>query len=499
MGLDFKTNGRTGYNIYSIEDGYVSRIKISPYGYGKVIYIDHPNGMTSVYAHCSGFKDNIADLIQATQIEEQNYAIEIFPKKNQLKVTKGQVIAISGNTGGSSAPHLHFEIRDTKTEQALNPLIYGFNIADHKKPIIRNVKVYGLTKEGYRHPNKSKSNTVNQGKTSFYISENKLIVPSNFLSKTGGIGFAFDVIDRLDGAGNKCGLYASYLIIDNDTILWPKTNKVPFESTRYVNSHKDYYEYAHMKRKYHKSFKTDENSLPIYINNGSGVFNSSPGKKHSVKYIAIDAQGNKSELKFELVILEGEINPQDKIETDSTFLMPNQTMVLHKNNTEVEFGRTSTYEPMKIDTSSIEHVIGDAETPVQKAYKIKVKTSYSSKNYYLDIITAKKRHRSVTAIYDDSLLVFEPKYFGKYTIKTDEIAPTILPVNFKNSITQLNGKSLKWRINDVHTSISDYDLFINGEWVLIEYDAKKGTIVYTRETTFKGEKELRLIVRLLWK
>ena len=134
MGIDFKTNGKIGYNLYSIEKGFVSRIKVSPYGYGKVIYIDHPNGVTSVYAHCSEFKDQIDSIVRVTQIREENYAVEIFPKKNEIRVARGQVIGISGNTGGSTAPHLHFEIRDTKTEHALNPLVYGFDLPDTKKP-----------------------------------------------------------------------------------------------------------------------------------------------------------------------------------------------------------------------------------------------------------------------------------------------------------------------------------------------------------------------------
>jgi len=494
MGLDFKTNGRTGYNIYSIEDGFVSRIKISPYGYGKVIYIDHPNGITSVYAHCSEFKGEIAELIKNTQYKEQNYAVEIFPKKNQLPVKRGQVIAISGNTGGSSAPHLHFELRDTKTEQALNPLIYGFDISDHKKPEIRNIKVYGLTKDGYRFPNKSKINTVYKGKSTFYISENKLIVPAHFLSKTGGLGFAFDVIDRLDGAGNKCGLYASYLIIDNDTIFGQKINKVPFESTRYVNSHKDYNEYAFKKRKFHKSFRTTENALPIYTENGLGIFHSKPGSTHDVQFVAFDAKGNQSILKFKLVIQLGEINKLDRIETDSSFLLPNNTMVVIKNNTEIEFGRTTTYEPIRIDPSKIDFSIGSAEIPVHKAYKVKISGNYKDRNYYMEIITSKNRSRSISALYDDSLLIFEPKYFGTYSIKKDETNPTIFPVNFKNSSTQFSGKTLKWKIADRQTFISDYDLFINGEWVLLEYDAKRATITYTRDLSFKGEMELKLIV-----
>ena len=166
MGLDFKTNGREGYNLYCIEDGYVSRIKVSPYGYGQVVYIDHPeDGITSVYAHCSEFKGQLDSIVKAHQQEEQDFAIEIFPKPNEIRLKRGEVFAISGNSGGSSGPHLHFEIRDTKTEAALNPLNFGFDIADHKAPEIRGLKVYSITEDGYRYPGKSLVKTAAKGKS----------------------------------------------------------------------------------------------------------------------------------------------------------------------------------------------------------------------------------------------------------------------------------------------------------------------------------------------
>tara|TARA_R110002072_G_scaffold20688_3_gene74832 strand:+ start:1872 stop:3566 length:1695 start_codon:yes stop_codon:yes gene_type:complete len=496
MGLDFKTNNRIGYRLYSIEDGFVSRIKVSPTGYGKVVYIDHPNGMTSVYAHCSEFKGQLDSIVKWTQIEEQNYAIEIFPKKNEIRVKKGDVIALSGNSGGSTAPHLHFEIRETKTEHALNPLVYGFDIADKRKPEIRGVKVYGLTKNGYQFNKKSVKKTASKGKTNYYISGSTITIPAHFISKQGGLGFAFDVIDRFDGANNQCGLYGSHLIIDGDTIFGQQTDRVPFESSRYVNSHKDYYEYAHLRRKYHKTFKTRENPLPIYTKDGLGIFKKAkPGGKYKVKYIAFDAKGNQSILQFTLIVLEGKINPKNTIATDSTYLLPSKTMRVKKGRTEVDFGRTTTYEPIKIDASKVNYKIGNAETPVQQVYKIKIsKKVKQDGKHYLDMTTAKGRHRSIAVLYDNDLLIFEPKYFGSYKLRRDTIAPKIGALNLKSNSTSLVGKTLQWSIRDTETGIADYDLFINGEWVLLEFDGKKHKITYTRELSFKGEKQLVLKV-----
>ncbi len=496
MGLDFKTNNRIGYRLYSIEDGFVSRIKVSPYGYGKVVYIDHPNGMTSVYAHCSEFKGQLDSIVNVTQQNEQNYAVEIFPKKNEIKVKKGQVIALSGNSGGSTAPHLHFEIRETKTEHALNPLVFGFDIADHKKPEIRGLKVYGVTKDGYQFHKKAIKKTASRGKTNYYISGSTISIPAHYLSKSGGIGFAFDVIDRFDGAGNQCGLYGSILIIDGDTLFGQQTDRVPFESSRYVNSHKDFQEYAHLRRKYHKTFKTRENPLPIYTKEGLGIFkNGKPGGKYKVKYIAYDASGNQSVLQFTLVILNGAINSTDVIATDSTFLQPSKTMRVTKGNTEVDFGRATTYEPMRINSEKINQKIGDASTPVQNVYKIKIEKEVEQDGkHYLDITTAKGRHRSINVQYDNDLLIFEPKYFGTYLLRRDTVGPIITPSNFTNGTTSLNGTKLKWTIKDKETGINDYDLFINGEWVLLEYDGKKRMITYSRDSKFIGKKELLLKV-----
>jgi hypothetical protein len=494
MGLDFKTNNKIGYNLYSIEEGFVSRVKVSTYGYGKVVYIDHPNGMTSVYAHCSEFKGALDSLVRTTQEAEQNYEVEIFPGKNTIPVKRGEVIAISGNTGGSTAPHLHFEIRDTETEHALNPLLYGFPMADHKKPEMRRVKVYGITKEGYRIPGKSVEKSISASGSGYIVSGNTVTVNSTFLTQEGGLGLAFDVIDRFDGAGNQCGLFGSILLVDGDTLFGQETARVPFESTRYVNSHKDYEEYQTNKRKYHKCFRTSENDLPIYLNNTLGLLKSAPGASHKIKYIAYDAAGNKSIIEFTLNIADGKLG-DGMMMAGSAMLEPMTPFSFETNSCAIEAGFATVYEPMKIDADQLCSHIGNRETPVNRSYKIKVKVEEPGDGkHYLEMITAKGRKRAIAVEYTDDWAVATCKYFGSYSLKRDEISPGVTLLKYSKTIPK-SATKIDWTIRDNASGIADYDLFIDGKWYLLEYEYKSSRITFQRPANFTGSKEVKIIVK----
>lgn len=493
MGLDFKTNGITGLKLYAIEEGYIARVKASPYGYGNVVYINHPNGVTSVYAHCSAFVGALDSIVKLTQEKEQNFEVEIFPKPNEIKVSKGEHFALSGNTGSSTAPHLHFELRDTKTESALNPLKFGFDIVDHLAPEIRNIKIYGLTNKGYLIAGKSKIIPVTKGKYGYYIGGNTTSIPSNFCTENGGVGFAFDVIDHYDQASNVLGLYGSYLIINNDTIFEQRMDSVSFDHTRYINSHTDYTEYKINKKKYHKAFRTKENPLAIYKRKDLGVIPFHPLDTFKVSYVAFDTKNNKSVLNFNINALAGPLHPESKFITKD-YLFPDSTFKFENALFSIEVPEGCVYEPTpRYLKTGDPKSIGTSAVPIQKAIAVKLKLidpKLPIEKYYIACNSA-----YLATKYNEEWLTAESKSLGTFTIKSDTTAPTIVPLNFLKTDTICKKPTLTWAISDGKTSLADYDLYIDGKWYLLEYESKGSYGFFRKPKDLTGKHLLRITAK----
>lgn len=499
MGVDFKTNGVEGLKLYSIEKGFVSRVKVSPYGYGNVVYIDHPNGITSVYAHCSAFKGKLDSVVKITQEKEQNYEIEIFFVPKDIPVQKGEVFALSGNSGSSTAPHLHFELRDTKTEDALNPLAFGFDISDHKSPVISGIKVYALSSEGYQIPGKSKVVNVTKGKFGYYIGGDLLLVPSDYCSEHGGIGFAFDVVDYLDGAPNVCGLYGSSLKVGTDTLFAQKIDRVSFDHSRYVNSHKDYHEYSKTRRKFHKSFRSQHNPLCIYPCDNLGILHIKPTDSLQITFDAYDPKANSSQVNFKLKVASGAINTTLNNFPSWKYLHPDSTYHFQGDQVSFTTQRHTFYEPT-VKNISLKGVytFGDPIQPIQYPVIVKMKLPESvieRSKYYVSVITSGgKRHALPTSIEGDWVAA-KSKYLGTFQLKVDTIAPSIAPLNFTGNEATITKLRLTWRVSEAQTDLVDYDLFIDGKWYLLGYESKGSYLFFDRPKSLTGKHKIEVIVK----
>lgn len=505
-GLDIKTNGAEGYRIYAVDSGYISRISISHWGYGKAIYVDHPNGYTSVYAHLSRFPEKIETYLRKKQFEEETETITIYPDSTEINVSKGEIIAYSGNSGSSGGPHLHFEIRETKTEYPVNPLLFGFDIKDDIKPTISNIKVYPLTNGFVDGRNKPKLFPTSGAHGAYSLREGAVI------EVDGEIGFGVHTIDKLNGAGNQCGIYTIELFKDDTLVFMLKMEKLNFYTTRYINTHMDYTEYNKLKRSIHKSFVEGNNKLAIYdstYNKGKIQFTNSGN--HNMKYIVKDVYGNTSELNFTVKSNPSMEKEVTTIEEVGDTIAYKNDVVIEKDNFKVYLPENSVYQDLKASykeegigkSVANLHEFGNSEIPVQHYFVMKIKTQNIPKNMEnkATVVEVSKDKRKVFAKggeFKDGWIETKVRAFGDYTVKIDSIAPSITPVNISEGKNISSASNIQFKIFDNLSGIEDYDVYIDGKWMLANYVPKRGTLTLTFDNYNKveaGNHKLKVVVK----
>lgn len=524
-GIDIKTESVEGKQIYSIAKGYVSRIKISTRGYGKALYIDHPNGYTSVYGHLQRYSDRIEEYLKKQQYKKETFEIELYPSRHELIVDSGEVIAFSGNTGGSSGPHLHFEIRDTKTEWGLNPLLFGFDIRDNIPPQIKVLGIYPLSDSSSVN---GKNKPVMVG--AFKSNGHYRIAAKSPVNVKGAIGFGIEVTDNMNGTGNVCGIFSIELLVDGTTIYYHDVEKVSYDDTRYINSHIDYELCKTKRRNIQRSFLQPNNKLGIYKNvKNSGIVFFNDSLMHKVRYVVKDSYSNTSVLEFYVrshpsrdILQEQPLTDTLFIELDSLSCEENslQSTSLQGDTANSEpdtFGISVDSIPAKFnlfkyneynsfETSSIiislpknvlydnllfEYSIGTrikgGVSPVHRVHHplvplhsymtISIKTDSLKKEYFSKAFIASINGSHPVAeggSYEDGFVTTKTRSFGNYTVLIDTIPPGIKPVSVSGSRDKM-----VFRIGDSLSGIKSYRGTIDDKWILMEYDYKTGLLVYT--------------------
>jgi hypothetical protein len=478
-GVDIKTQGKEGLKVYAVAGGYVSRIKIQQYGYGKAIYITHPNGYTSVFGHLSKFKKEIESFIQTIQYKKERYETgNIYPKEGRFTIKKGEVIAFSGDTGGSGAPHLHFEIRDTKTEKIINPLFFGLQIPDALAPTIRTLKIYPLSK-GARIYQQNTSTTVPFKK----IAKRKYTAERVFAN--GLIGFGINVYDLLNGAQNKNGIYSLEMLVNGKRHYYHDVETFSFSESKFLNLLIDYEYYKKYKRKIQKLFKEEKNKLSIYDNLiNDGKVNIQEGLNYVIEIIAKDFQGNQSILKIPIIGQSNNAILKKEKDTTNYKIIANNFQKFTEKNVTIAFPKNTFYADTFIDFK-VDAGIAQVHMPIiplDKSYTLTFNVSkyaaLEKEQLYIANLEYPKYPRYVYTKKKDSTFYTTTKTLGTYTLRKDSLSPEIKMLYIVNNQWISKAKTLKLKISDSDSGINNWSATIDGKWALMRYNHKKNILTY---------------------
>ncbi|MBJ2175471.1 M23 family metallopeptidase [Aureibaculum sp. A20] len=475
-GLDIKTQQREGLNVVAAADGYVSRINVAHWGYGKALYITHPNGYTTVYGHLKKFAPEVEAYVKKQQYKKQRYTLELFPQANALKVEKGKLVAYSGNSGSSGGPHLHFEIRDGKSNP-INPMFFGIDIPDHQNPLIRAGVVYSFGDS----TNVDGTNAVKE----LIIKNKNGNLVANPITAYGKIGIGINAVDKLDGALNNNGIFNLQMTVNGKKVYEHEVNTVSFAETRYINTLVDYERYYKKRQKIQRCFVEPSNKLSIYkslINNG--YLTIEDGSSYNVEITAKDFKGNTTKLIIPIKGKKTTTIVKTKSEKTPHFFRANEFNKINKENISVAFPKNSFYEDIYFDFSYANNIVKlhNGGVPLHRNFTLTFDISdYPAKDKKQVIIASinKKGRRSYASTKrKDNKVYTLSRSLGNYTLAIDSVAPKISPVNFKDKQWLSKYRYLKLKITDNLSGIKSYRGEIDGKWVLFEYEPKKNLLTY---------------------
>jgi hypothetical protein len=490
-GIDIKTQGRVGIPVFAVADGYISRISVSPSGYGNAIYINHDNGTTSVYGHLDQFRPDIQSYIRNIQYERKSFQVDVPVLPGIFPVTKLEKFALCGNSGSSQGPHLHFELRNTKTEEPVNPLKLGFYfVKDNTPPQIFAVQIMPLSADS--HVNFSSGNVIYEvefidGK---YRIKNNPVIPVY-----GQIGFALEANDFMDGSANKCGISSMELTVNGVVYSFFEINRFSFAESRYINSFIDYGEFSKSGRRFQKTFVEPCNKLRNFdFTENNGIFDPGFEGIHPVKIELKDSKGNITVLEFSV---EGKYREMPEVKEDFTSaFVCGQPNMLKTDEFSIELPEDALYKNLLFKYeqqvaangyfSSI-HQIHNKTVPLHKSAKITVKAknlpeSLAEKALLVNINPENGKFTSAGGKYENGWITADIRTFGNYAVRVDTVPPTILPLSIANKNTLSEPDKIRFEIKDDLAGIGTIEGLIDGKWALFEYDAKNNLITHYFDT-----------------
>lgn len=495
-GIDFKTQGAEGKAVHAVAPGYVSRISISPWGYGNALYLTHPDGTTTVYGHLKRFNPEIAQYAKEQQYQQESFRVDLQLRPEQFPVETGDIIAYSGNTGSSAGPHLHFEVRDTETEEVLDPMAYFLDqITDKRPPKIQGIRVSPMEGKGMVN-GKSRA-------ASFSIVTNKEGRQSlnGSIRAWGEIGLAVKAIDLMDQTSNVYGVRNIRLSVDGLVVFESDLDRYSFDETRYLNSFTDFAEWKRHHSFYMRSYIEPGNRLRFIESINRGILTIDEPRTYRVTYTLTDLAGNSSRFSFSI---EGEEQPIEEIDTeekvhfawnsDNRFGAKGIRLYIPKGNlyNDLYFDYHTKEDSTALATTHILHNQPVAlHNQAQLSLRLQVDT-LPDKSRYGIVKKQDGRLSWIGGVYRNGWINGSIKELGVYTLAADTEAPQILPVNKNN---WAKSHLYQFRLTDNLSGVATYRGEIDGEFVLFEM-SNRSVISYKvdRQRFAPGKHTLRITV-----
>lgn len=496
-GLDFKTQQKEGLNVYAAGDGYISRIKISTWGYGKAIYITHPNGYTTVYGHLQKASPAIEAYIKKNQYTQKSFEVEMFPTENELVIKKGDIIALSGNTGGSGGPHLHFEFRDTKTERIINPMLFGFDvqIKDSRPPIINSLMVYPI----------GDSSSVNQTQRPLEVSLSQQKDGSYIAQKVmakGKIGFGINTYDVFDNTYNKNGVFKVQALCNGKPFFGYQFDSFGFDEGRYVNALIDYSRFKKTGQRIQKLFMVEPYLFSIITSNNTyGMIDVTPNLYQNFHIEVSDFNQNKSVINIPIEYSSLPITSPKDEKHSKFFLKARKDNSYAKDNVTVFIPAGTFYEDFYIDFDVKDSLLylHNETVPVHNNLTITFEDTISSEQDRTKMFIASKEGKRLgynKTYRKGNIFTTYTKDLGQFVLARDTIAPRISNQNFVEGKWISKQQFLEIYISDNLSGIAEYNGYLNGKWILLEYDYKTKKLSYDFEDKIadEGRNDLKIVV-----
>ncbi len=478
-GLDFRTNQRTGYPVHAAMYGYVSRVKVQLGGFGNAVYLTHPNGYTTVYGHLQSFSPEILKAVRAYQYQHQSFDADFNLQPFQIPVVKGQVIALSGNTGASGGPHVHFEIRDSLTQETINAQLFGLTIPDRVAPAISGICVYHINGAPFSEKTKRQIYGVAGGAGNYRLPQT--------LSLSGSIGFGIIASDMNNTSANHNGVYSVELKLDGTTVYTYTAERFAFDQTHALNAYIDYPEQVVSHRFIQKCFILPGSKITLYPQSvNRGIINFTDDAEHEVQYTVKDVAGNTSTLNVK--VKSAAVKDQPAYSPAGTLFHYNQVneftadkvkVVIPIGNLYDDVDFTYAVRPKQAGMLSAIYRIHNRLTPIHDGYTLWIKPDADLGKYADKAVIVSTTAGAEGGEFDNGYIKATVHTFGDYFIKLDTIPPVITPVNIHNGSNLHNAGSIAVRMSDNLSGIKTWGGTIDGKWVLMEWTYKNKVPRYT--------------------